>query len=94
MGAPDRDIAQAKDFIVPPGYQRHWPEATLLYRLSHNDRLYALSPDTAPLQIRESKIYETRLMPIPVRASDRPGLLDTRSDGRLSGTKITLLQSM
>jgi hypothetical protein len=33
MGAPDRDIAQAKDFIAPPGYRRHRPEATLLYRL-------------------------------------------------------------
>jgi hypothetical protein len=33
MGAPERDIAQAKDFIAPPGYQRHRPEATLLYRL-------------------------------------------------------------
>ncbi len=33
MGAPDRDIAQAKDFIAPPGYQRHRPETTLLYQL-------------------------------------------------------------
>jgi len=33
MGAPDRDIAQAKDFIAPPGYSRHRPEATLLYQL-------------------------------------------------------------
>jgi hypothetical protein len=33
MGAPERDIAQAKDFIAPPGYQRRRPEATLLYRL-------------------------------------------------------------
>ena len=33
MGAPDRDIAQAKDFIAPPGYRRHRPEATLLYEL-------------------------------------------------------------
>jgi hypothetical protein len=33
MGAPDRDIAQAKDFIAPPGYRRHRPEATLLYQL-------------------------------------------------------------
>ena len=23
MGSPDRDIAQAKDFIAPPGYLRH-----------------------------------------------------------------------
>jgi hypothetical protein len=30
MSAPDRDIAQAKDFIAPPGYSRHRPEATLL----------------------------------------------------------------
>jgi hypothetical protein len=27
------DIAQAKDFIAPPGYRRHRPEATLLYQL-------------------------------------------------------------
>jgi ribosomal protein S27E len=33
MGATDRDIAQAKDFIAPPGYQRHRPETTLLYQL-------------------------------------------------------------
>lgn len=33
MGAPDRDIAQAKDFIAPPGYRRHRPEATLFYQL-------------------------------------------------------------
>ena len=33
MGAPDRDIAQAKDFIAPPGYSRHRPEATLLYQI-------------------------------------------------------------
>ena len=33
MGAPERDIAQAKDFIAPPGYSRHRPEATLLYEL-------------------------------------------------------------
>ena len=33
MGSPHRDIAQAKDFIAPPGYSRHRPEATLLYRL-------------------------------------------------------------
>lgn len=33
MGLPKRDIAQAKGFIAPPGYQRHRPEATLLYQL-------------------------------------------------------------
>jgi ribosomal protein S27E len=33
MGAPDRDIEQAKDFIAPPGYRRHRPEATRLYQL-------------------------------------------------------------
>jgi ribosomal protein S27E len=33
MGAPDRDIAQAKGFIAPNGYRRHRPEATLLYQL-------------------------------------------------------------
>jgi len=33
MGSPDRDIAQAKDFVAPPGYSRHRPEATLLYQL-------------------------------------------------------------
>ena len=33
MGSPDRDIAQAKDFIAPPGYSRHRPEATLLNQL-------------------------------------------------------------
>ena len=32
MGARDRDIAQAKDFIAPPGHSRHRPEATLLYQ--------------------------------------------------------------
>lgn len=33
METPDRDIALAKDFIAPPGYSRHRPEATLLYQL-------------------------------------------------------------
>jgi ribosomal protein S27E len=33
MDAPDRDIAQAKDFIAPPGYRRYRPETTLLYQL-------------------------------------------------------------
>jgi hypothetical protein len=33
MGLPDRDIAQAAGFIAPPGYSRHRPESTLLYRL-------------------------------------------------------------
>jgi hypothetical protein len=33
MGAPDRDIAQAKDFITPPGHARHRPEATLRYQI-------------------------------------------------------------
>ncbi len=33
MDAPERDIAQAKHFIAPPGYQRHRPETTLLYQL-------------------------------------------------------------
>jgi Transposase zinc-binding domain len=33
MGWPEPDIAQAAGFIAPPGYQRHRPEATLLYRL-------------------------------------------------------------
>jgi ribosomal protein S27E len=33
MGVPERDIAQAEGFIAPPGYRRHRPEATLLYRL-------------------------------------------------------------
>lgn len=33
MGGPDRDIAQAKAFIAPHGYQRHRPEVTLLYQL-------------------------------------------------------------
>ena len=33
MGVPGPDIAQAKDFIAPPGYSRHRPEATLLYQL-------------------------------------------------------------
>ena len=33
MGWPDRDIAQAAGFIAPPGYSRHRPETTLLYRL-------------------------------------------------------------
>ena len=33
MGATDRDIAQAKEFIAPPEYQRHRPETTLLYQL-------------------------------------------------------------
>jgi len=33
MNATERDIAQAKDFIAPPGYLRHRPEATLLYQL-------------------------------------------------------------
>lgn len=33
MGAPERDIAQAKGFIAPPGHGRHRPETTLLYQL-------------------------------------------------------------
>ena len=33
MGEPDRDIAQAKGFIAPPGYSWHRPETTLLYQL-------------------------------------------------------------
>lgn len=33
MRATDRDTAQAKDFIAPPGYQRNRPETTLLYQL-------------------------------------------------------------
>ena len=33
MVASNRDIAQAKDFIAPPGYSRHRPESTLLYGL-------------------------------------------------------------
>jgi hypothetical protein len=33
MVAPDRDIAQARGFIAPPGYSRHRPESTLLHRL-------------------------------------------------------------
>jgi ribosomal protein S27E len=30
---PEPDIAQAAGFIAPPGYARHRPESTLLYRL-------------------------------------------------------------
>ena len=33
MGTPVRDFAQARGLIAPPGYRRHRPEATLLYRL-------------------------------------------------------------
>jgi len=33
MVAMARDFAQAKGFIEPPGYRRHRPESTLLYRL-------------------------------------------------------------
>ena len=33
MVASARDFAQTKGFIAPPGYGRHRPEATLLYRL-------------------------------------------------------------
>jgi len=33
MASPDCDVAQAKDFIAPPGYLRHRPETTLLYQL-------------------------------------------------------------
>jgi ribosomal protein S27E len=33
MGLPDRDTAQAKGFVAPPGYARHRPETTLLYQL-------------------------------------------------------------
>jgi len=33
MGWPERDIAQAKSFIAPPGYSPHRPETTLLYQL-------------------------------------------------------------
>jgi len=43
MGAPDGDIAQAKELIAPPGYSRHRPEATLLHRLvaEHYPRFHA-----------------------------------------------------
>ena len=33
MGLPERDIAQAKGLIAPPGYQRHRPKPTLRYQL-------------------------------------------------------------
>lgn len=33
MHAPPRDVAQAKGFIAPPGYERHRPETTRLYEL-------------------------------------------------------------
>ena len=33
MATPARDFAHSKDIIEPPGYRRHRPEATLLYRL-------------------------------------------------------------
>src|SRR5690606_19531942 len=33
MLASERDIAQAKGFVAPPGYRRHRPETTLLYQL-------------------------------------------------------------
>ena len=28
-----RDLAEAGGFIAPPGYRRHQPETTLLYRI-------------------------------------------------------------
>jgi hypothetical protein len=31
--ASERARPRAPPFIDPPGYARHWPEATLLYRL-------------------------------------------------------------
>lgn len=37
MGSPNRDIAQAKDFIAPPGYLGHRPETTLLCQLVARD---------------------------------------------------------
>jgi len=33
MGGCARDLAEAKGFIDPPGYRRHRPEETLLYRI-------------------------------------------------------------
>ena len=33
MGTPAHDFAQSKGFLAPPGYRRHWPEATLLFQI-------------------------------------------------------------
>jgi hypothetical protein len=33
MGARAQDFAQSRGFIAPPGYRRHRPETTLLYRI-------------------------------------------------------------
>jgi hypothetical protein len=38
MGTAAHDFAQAKGFIAPPGYRRHFPEATLLYERSSQSR--------------------------------------------------------
>ena len=47
MGATDRDIAQAKDFIAPPGYQRHRPETTLAIAWSDRCVLFIATRATA-----------------------------------------------
>jgi hypothetical protein len=33
MATPAHDFAQSKGFLGPPGYRRHRPETTLLYRV-------------------------------------------------------------
>jgi hypothetical protein len=38
MGTAAHDFAQAKGFIAPPGYRRHFPEATLLYERGSQSR--------------------------------------------------------
>jgi hypothetical protein len=58
MGLPDRDIAQAKGFIAPPGYSRHRPESTLLY---------TLVADHFP-RFRDRRAAEERSLPRSVRA--------------------------
>ncbi|HEY5568678.1 MAG TPA: hypothetical protein VIM81_15740 [Gammaproteobacteria bacterium] len=33
MGTAAYDFAHSGGFLAPPGYRRHWPEATLLYQI-------------------------------------------------------------
>jgi hypothetical protein len=63
MAAMARDIAQAAGFIAPPGYQRHRPEATLLYRLvaEHYPRFRdRRAAEERPLPLWSAKISERR----------------------------------
>ena len=75
MGEPNRDIAQAKDFIAPPGYQRHRPETTLLYQLVAEH--YALFRDRRAAEGRPLPRYVEDEFDGARRMADTAALLRT-----------------